>query len=73
MHNVMKAHKQKIVPAAMDDEPCYKRTDQTHCRCWWDGDACCACGAPAMSEDQKMTQGMIEEDERCPLAGVEES
>jgi hypothetical protein len=22
----------------------------THCPCWWDGDACCNCNAPAEDE-----------------------
>ena len=34
-----------------DDEetPCPKRDDKQHCNCWYDGEACCACGAPASS------------------------
>lgn len=26
---------------------CPKREDGWHCRHWYDGDACCACGDPA--------------------------
>ena len=26
---------------------CPKRDDQLHCNCWYDGEACCACGDPA--------------------------
>jgi len=29
-----------------------------HCRCWYDGDGCCRCKAPAMTEEQKREQGM---------------
>jgi hypothetical protein len=31
-----------------------------HCRCWHDGDGCCRCKAPAMTEEQMREQGMIE-------------
>ena len=47
--------------ASTDAEtPCPKREDRIHCNCWWDGDACCACGALAMSEALKREMGMIE-------------
>lgn len=26
---------------------CPKRKDRSHCDCWWDGEECCGCGAPA--------------------------
>ncbi len=32
--------------------------DHSHCQCWWDGDGCCRCKAPAMTEEQKREQGM---------------
>lgn len=25
---------------------CSVREDETHCDCWWDGEACCSCGHP---------------------------
>ena len=25
---------------------CLKRPDRLHCNCWYDGEACCACGDP---------------------------
>lgn len=31
-----------------------------HCNCWYDGDGCCRCGAPPMTEDEQRAQGMIE-------------
>ena len=38
---------------------CPKREDKTHCNCWYDGLACCACGAAA---DEAML-AIIKEDE----------
>ena len=38
---------------------CPDRDDKLHCACWYDGDACCGCGAPAMTELQKLAQGMV--------------
>jgi hypothetical protein len=32
-----------------------------HCRCWYDGDGCCRCLAPAMTHEQKVAQGMEDE------------
>ena len=29
-----------------EETPCPKRDDKQHCNCWYDGAACCACGAP---------------------------
>lgn len=34
-----------------ETEHCPKMSDGTHCEHWWDGEACCACGAPAMSPE----------------------
>ena len=31
-----------------------------HCRCWYDGDGCCRCKAPAMTNEEKSAQGMEE-------------
>jgi hypothetical protein len=31
-----------------------------HCTCWYDGDGCCRCNDPAMTEEQKRAQGMEE-------------
>lgn len=33
---------------------------KTHCDHWWDGDACCRCGAPEMTREEKIAQGMEE-------------
>ena len=35
------------------DTPCPKRDDKIHCTCWYDGEPCCACGAPGLSEREK--------------------
>ena len=32
------------------ETPCPKRDDKIHCPCWYDGEACCDCGAPGLSE-----------------------
>lgn len=40
------------------EQTCPNREDDMHCIHWWDGEPCCACGAPAMTEDEKA--GMIE-------------
>lgn len=29
-----------------------------HCACWYDGDGCCRCKAPAMTDEQREAQGM---------------
>jgi hypothetical protein len=56
--------------AAADDDPdsawepeerCPARPGDTHCERWWDGEVCCACGAAAMTDEQKREQGMDEE------------
>jgi hypothetical protein len=36
-----------------DDQPYHG-----HCRCWDDGEGCCRCKAPPMTEEQKREQGM---------------
>ena len=35
------------------ETPCPKREDGQHCDCWYDGAACCACGAPAELVERK--------------------
>jgi hypothetical protein len=43
------------------DQECPASKDgRGHCMCWWDGDDCCWCGAPAMTEEAKLEAGMIE-------------
>lgn len=37
---------------------CSKRADGIHCTCWWDGDACCACNAPGMTNEERIRDGM---------------
>lgn len=32
--------------------------EKIHCRCWYDGDRCCRCGAAAMTDEEKQDQGM---------------
>jgi len=41
-----------------NEEFCPKTEDHIHCEHWWDGECCCACGAPAMTDEQKLDQGM---------------
>ncbi len=43
------------------ETPCPARKDAQHCVHWWDGEACCHCGDPAMAREQMIAQGMIEE------------
>jgi len=43
-----------------EDGYCFVSDDETHCECWWDGDGCCLCDAPPMTEEEKREQGMIE-------------
>ncbi len=39
-------------PTAVEEEtPCPVRDDKQHCDCWYDGQACCACGDPAMKTE----------------------
>lgn len=35
-----------------DETPCPKRDDGVHCECWYEGEACCSCGAAAMLNGQ---------------------
>ncbi len=44
------------------ETPCPVQEDRKHCNCWYDGDACCSCGAgPVKQEeinaDEKPTEG----------------
>jgi hypothetical protein len=42
-----------------DDAFCPNSKDGAgHCEEWNDGDACCRCGAPAMTDQEKEDQGM---------------
>lgn len=34
-----------------DETPCPVREDGQHCNCWYDGEACCACAAPAVDPE----------------------
>lgn len=48
-----------------DDEfcPVGKEDDvapNLHCSCWYEGDGCCRCKTPAMTEDQMREQGMLD-------------
>ena len=38
-----------------DETPCPKREDKQHCNCWYDGEACCACGDPALPKENSAT------------------
>lgn len=38
---------------------CSAREDGAHCEHWWDGEECHSCGAPAMTYEQKLEQGML--------------
>lgn len=37
---------------------CPTSDDGLHCNCWYDGEECCRCGAPAMTDEEKREQGM---------------
>lgn len=50
-----------------DRSYCPAREDHQHCDCWWEGDACCACGAPGMTDDEKRECGMLD-DSTAPAA-----
>ncbi len=43
------------------ETPCPEREDGQHCDCWYDGEACCACGAPEMTAEQ-MREAMHEDE-----------
>ena len=45
-------------PCQCAEGACPEHEDGIHCEHWWDGDGCCACAAPAMTEDEKHAQGM---------------
>jgi hypothetical protein len=46
------------------DQDCPNSKDGNgHCVCWWDGDECCWCDARAMTREEKLEQGMIEEED----------
>jgi len=34
-----------------DEGACGAREDGIHCDCWWDGAACCDCGAMGMTDE----------------------
>lgn len=53
-----KERRKKEDEEAAKREACPQREDGQHCNCWFDGDACCNCGAPAMTEEEKAAQGM---------------
>lgn len=40
------------------ETPCPKREDKLHCECWYDGEKCCACGDPEMSDEEREEKGM---------------
>lgn len=46
--------------ATSEEGYCVKSPDDQHCNCWWDGDACHFCEAPAMTMEQMVEQGMCE-------------
>lgn len=37
---------------------CPARGDKQHCQHWYDGEACCACDDPPMSNEVRVAQGM---------------
>lgn len=39
-------------PPDATEEWCPRRSDGVHCDCWYDGEPCCSCGAPA-DDDSK--------------------
>lgn len=45
--------------ATVEEGHCHAREDCIHCDHWWDGDGCCSCGAPAMTQEEMIEQGMI--------------
>lgn len=44
----------------VEETPCPRSPDGKHCRHWYDGDECCFCADPAMTEAQRVEQGMAE-------------
>lgn len=65
-------------PALVETEwetPCPKRDDKQHCNCWYDGEACCACGAAAVEctcihGAFTKVQHVTTSREDCPVHGV---
>jgi hypothetical protein len=45
---------------------CPESPDDLHCVHWYDGEACHFCGDEAMSEDDKVEQGVVEGPVRNP-------
>jgi hypothetical protein len=45
-------------PPDPSDDP----SPNMHCTCWYDGDGCCRCKAPGLTREQRIEQGMDEED-----------
>ena len=43
---------------------CSKRESGRHCTCWYDGKACCACGAGEMNLAGKLEAGCFEQGEK---------
>lgn len=43
-----------------DEGFCSVSDDEIHCPHWWDGDGCCLCDAPPMTDEEKREQGMID-------------
>lgn len=48
---------------------CPRSDDDQHCRHWYDGGRCCSCGAPGMTEEQMVDQGMIDDVEIARVDG----
>lgn len=46
----------------VEETPCADSPDGIHCRHWYDGDACCYCAAPPMTDDEKRAHGMPTDD-----------
>jgi len=47
-----------LLIADPDEGYCAVSDDAIHCPHWWDGDGCCLCDAPPMTEEEKKEQGM---------------
>ena len=54
----MEKEKEEELKRQLGDEYCSERDDNIHCRCWYDGDGCCACNASPMTAKEKQEQGM---------------
>lgn len=46
-----------------EETSCPKAEDSQHCVHWYDGDSCCRCSDPGMTNDEKRKQGMIDDDD----------